>query len=271
MSAPRSSAILLFFASLSVACEAAQEAPRVQLEVVVDARPLAPEINALGYEITLDGARLASRGLVFTVAGEASQSGALAASAASPWRYALDLLGLRRAHAHPGHYQGGEVTGALEGAFAADWFAPTSLGQATLLGGVYTAANFTLARGDAAQGLSSADPLWGHAMWLRGVARRDGQAYPFEARIDAPEDREVVGIPFKVEITPQTVGQLSLRFHLRDPYEGKTPFDGVDFAALPLTDVIQIQAGDEDVEDAYNFIRREVMQHDYFSVELIKD
>lgn len=274
MSAPRLPAMFLSLACLSMACQEAQEAPRAQLEVVVDARPLAPEANDLGYEITLDGARLALRGLVFTVAGEASQSSALAAARGAPatplWRHAFDLL-LPHARAHPGHSQDGEVTGALDGAFVVDWFAPAPLGQATLLGGVYTAANFTLARGDAAGGLAAEDPLWGHAVWLRGVARRDGQAYPFEARIDAPEDREVVGIPFKVEIKHQTVGHLSLRFHLRDPYEGKTPFDGVDFAALPSMDVIQINAGDEAVGDAYNFIRREIMQHDYFSIELMED
>ena len=94
------------------ACSEPSEAPRVELPVVVDASQVVPVTTDLGYEVELSSARIVMDDLLFTVAGEVH--------AASLWRPVSEFV-VPTAYAHPGHYQGGEVSGELLGTFVVDW------------------------------------------------------------------------------------------------------------------------------------------------------
>lgn len=246
------------------ACSPAQEAPRVVLPVVVDVAGMAPFTTDKGYTITLTEARVALKDVVFTIAGEAH--------VASSWE--LPRLGdwlIPPAQAHPGHYQGGEVTGELVGSFVVDWAREGGrvLGDATLLGGRYTAANLTFDRG-ALGPLPAGDALIGHTALLAGTATRDGQQIRFSILLDAPEGRVLVGAPFEATLSADTAGTLGLRFTPRDELEGDTLLDGVDFQALDADadHTVHIAPDLPAVEDAYNTARRAFMTHDHYAVHL---
>lgn len=246
------------------ACSGPQEAERVELQVVTDGSELRAVTTDLGYQVELASVSIAANDLKFTIAGEIH---------ASFWRGLSDAL-VPPAHAHPGHYQGGEVTGELPGHFILR-FAPgqeREVGTAILLAGKYRAANLTLsyASSDDA-GMTEGDPLAGHSAVLAGTASRDGVTLDFEVVIDSPEGRELVGIPFDEEITAPGERTLALQFLPRDPLEDDTLFDGVDFAALDRDAdghvAIDSSASDAATVAAYNAIRRVFQTHDHFSVQ----
>lgn len=247
----------------SVACSDAQEAERVALPVVVDNSGMRPVQTDLGYDVTLNEARLVVDDLQFTIAGEAH--------AASVWQRLGDLM-VPAAHAHPGHYQGGDVTGELPGHFILDLIAGNlaPLGLAELIVGDYHGSNFTFGRATAADGLPEGDRLLGHTAHLLGRATRDGDSHTFRVEIDAPLDRQLVGAPFDVAIGAQS--QLTLGFELMtlDPLEGDTLFDGIDFAALPLSDghvELTATSGDSASVDAHDNLRRTLLTHDHFKID----
>jgi hypothetical protein len=244
------------------ACSDAKEADRVELRVATDGAALTLVTTDLGYEVELSSARMAARDLKFTIAGEVH---------ASLGRWLANLL-IPAAHAHPGHFQGGEITGELRGSFILR-FTPGEvheLGSATLLVGTYKAADVTLARADNTQ-VDAGDPLLGHTAALRGVATREGTRHEFEVLLDSPEGRELVGIPFEQRISLDTRDALMLRLSPLDPLEMDTLFDGVDFAALDADGDGSIQitpdVSDEATVAAYNTIRRAFQTHDHFVVQ----
>jgi hypothetical protein len=255
-------------------CEA-REAPRVELPVVVDGSGLEPLTTDLGWTVALSEARVAIGDVVFTTAGELHGE-----RRPSP---AARLLGvvIRRAHAHPGHYQGGEIIGELPGAFILDFLAGDGeeLGLATLIVGDYTAANFGLRRAGAAE-LEHGDPLVGHTAILRGTATAPGepaQVVEFSITLDSPLDREIVGVPFEFAAREDPQAILALRLLSADPFEGKQLFDGVDFAALDEADgqadglLELVDPGttpelDAALAAAYHRIRRAFQSHDFFEV-----
>lgn len=259
--------LLLAVTSLG-ACEA-REAPRVELEVVSDGSGVHPVTTDLGWTVSLSEARVAIADLRFTTAGEVHDR--------QPKRTGELLLGLMlgRAHAHPGHFQGGEVIGELPGDHILDPFAiEPSLGVATLIVGDYSAVDFELRRADE---LDGDDPLAGHSMWLAGTATRDTVEIAFTAAIDSPIGRELVGAPFEVTISDGDERVLGLRLLIEDPYEGDSVFDGLDFAALDaadgaidgvvaLIDPERAPAQAEALGDAYNLLRRTLQTHDHFDV-----
>lgn len=246
--------------SVLAACADPSEPPRVELPVVVDASGIVSVTSDLGYEVDVVSARIAMDGLVFTVAGEAH-------TASLPARIAH--LFVPAAHAHPGHYQGGEVTGEMPGAFVVEWPADDGreLGVATLLAGTYTAANFEFARAGAAQP-GGDDPLTGHTAIISGTAAKDGVTTSFTLVVDSPEGRELVGAPFEADVRSGSRGALHFVFHTMDPNEGDTLFDGIDFAVLDADGdgVLEVAPDDADVEDAYNTFRRNLQTHDHYAV-----
>jgi hypothetical protein len=253
----------LGLAMSGIACSDAEEAERVALPVVVDNSGMTPVQTDLGYLVTLSEARLVVDNLQFTIAGEAH--------AASVWQHLADLV-VPAAHAHPGHYQGGDVTGELPGHFILDLIAgnPAPLGMAELIVGDYHASNFTFGQAAPADGLAEGDPLLGHTAHLVGVATKDGNNHRFQVEIDAPRDRQLVGAPFDVAIDRQS--QLTLGFELMtlDPLEGDTLFDGIDFGALPLSDGrvdLTATSGDDAVVDAHDNLRRTLLTHDHFKID----
>ncbi|MEM6962150.1 MAG: hypothetical protein AAF550_10495 [Myxococcota bacterium] len=246
------------------ACGDLEEVPRVELPVVVDPGGIERSTSDLGYEVMLTGARAMIENLAFTIAGEAH--------ARSLRRHVSDLF-VSSAYAHPGHFQGGDVTGEFRGRFQLNWLnadAP-ELGRATLLVGTYASANFTFIQATEDDGLAVEDPLLGHTAVLEGVAMRDARAVAFTAIIDSPEGRELVGAPFEFEVRQSSTEQLGIRLLTLDPFEGDTLFDGVDFFALDEDADgslrIDAQATSPELIDAYNRLRRTFQTHDHFSVD----
>lgn len=224
--APGSLAVLGLCALALSGCSG-EEATRVSLPVHVEASDLAPVETDRGYTVELSEARLVVSDLKFAIAGEEH--------ARSGWRRVSDWF-IPVAHAHPGHYVGGDVTGELLGHFVTSWLpeAPAPLGVATLLEGDYQSASFAFARATTADGLPEGDLLIGHTALLRGVAARAGEQRDFLIRLDAVDGEELVGLPFEAGVRagqPQAIG-----FELvpENPLERATLFDAVDFARLPL-------------------------------------
>ncbi|MCA9681432.1 MAG: hypothetical protein KC457_04485 [Myxococcales bacterium] len=251
-----------------VAC-APSEAPRVDLPVIVDGSGVVPVTNDLGWTVELSTARVAIRDLEFTTAGEVDER------RFEPGAWLLGLL-LPSAHAHPGHYQGGEIVGELPGDFVLDFVAGNgeTLGVATLIATDYTAANFELRRADE---LATDDPLHGHTAWLAGTASKDGQQIAFTVAIDSPIDRELVGAPFETTVTVDSDFSIGLQLLTLDPYELDTLFDGLDFATLDLADGVddgQLDLVDPELvldqpqalQDGYNLLRRTFQTHDHFDL-----
>lgn len=243
-------------------CGDPTEAVRVQLPVMVDASGLAPVTTDLGFTVELTEARLAFERLVFTVAGEVH--------AGSLMRTLGDAL-VPSAYAHPGHYEGGEVTGELPGAFVVDWAKDDGrvLGEATLIAGAYTASNFTFARADAEQ-LAAEDMMLGHTAVLSGTAARGETQIAFTVIVDAPEGRVLVGAPFEAEVGEGSTGTLRLQLDLTDPLEADTLFDNLDFSLLDEDGDGALVLGPDrpQGEEAYNLIRRTLLTHDHYRVRL---
>jgi hypothetical protein len=247
-------------------CSESQEAKQVELPVVTDGEGLMPVTTDLGYEVELVSARLAADNLQFTIAGEAHTSF---------WRQVSDAL-VPVAHAHPGHYQGGEVTGELPGHFILRFARgeAQAVGTATLLIGTYHAVNLTLAHASASDVEEEGDPLLGHSAVLTGSATKDGVTIDFEVLIDSPAARDLVGIPFDAEITELGKPTLALRLSTRDELEDDTLFDSLDFAALDRDAdgrvLIEPTAADAADIAAYNTIRRVFQTHDHFSLHALR-
>lgn len=266
----RHSAVAFAAVLVAFGCQAS-EAPRVELPVVADGSGIEPITNDLGWTITLTSARVAMADIRFTTAGEVHEG-----RNASLGAWVLALL-LPSAHAHPGHFQGGEVIGELPGEFVLDFVdgSGAELGVATLIVGRYTAADFVFRRARAEE-LAADDPLAGHTAVLSGSASKDGQTIEFSALIDSPEERELVGAPFDHEIEQDAEYSLGLRLLTRDPNEQDTLFDGLDFAALDASDsttgsVTLIDPAldpelPEALQEAYNQLRRTFQTHDHFDV-----
>jgi hypothetical protein len=251
-------AVVLF--SLEGCGQDAQEAPRVEVPVHIDGARAKAVTTDLGYEVELDAAEVALRDIEFTVAGEVHT----ASFGEHLWR-----LVVGKALAHPGHYQGGEVTGELLGTFIVDWLGGDGdmLGTATLLPGTYRAVNFTLERAARAD-VPTASELIGHTAHFRGTARKAGETTRFEAFIDSPEGRQIVGVPFEANVTKSFSKRAVFGLVLRDPEEDDTLFDGLDFAALPAAEdglvSIAPDAEDPQLSAAYDLLRRTFQTHDHF-------
>lgn len=262
--------IILAFGVTLTGCNEPNEAPRVELPVAVSADGVTTVTNDLGYEIEVTEARMAFNSLGFTIAGELHTQ--------LPWKRLTNAI-ISNAYAHPGHYSGGEVTGELPGEFVVDWLQEDGrqLGTATLLGGTYTGANFTFARGSSDH-LADDDPLIGHTAIFSGFATREGVSIPYNIVVNSPEGRVLVGAPlttpdgtpgdFKATIDGSSSGTLRIQLDIEDPIEHHTLFDGIDFAELSpdANGVIHIAPDNAATEDAYNLFRRTFQLSDFYIV-----
>lgn len=237
---------------LLASCTPSQEAAHVKLAVAVDGSQLVDAVSDLGYAVHLDAARLAIGDLEFTIRGE------MHGATASLWGLVIPT-----AWAHPGHYAGGDVTGELPGAFVLDFLAGdgATLGEAELIVGDYNGCNIHLRRADE---LPEGDPLRGHTAYFAGTATRDGVTIAFTAALDADDGAQVVGAPFEDDVTVTSQGPLRLQLLARDPIEGLTLFDGLDFAALDADGdgSLTIAPGDA----AHNIFRRALPTHVFYDV-----
>lgn len=243
-------------ATIFTGCTPADESPRVALPILIDSSQTQQVITDLGYQVSLSEARVALGPLVFTVAGEVHASRSL-------W----DLI-VPSAHAHPGHYQGGEVIGELPGTFVVNWANEDGreLGSSELITGDYSAANFTFVLADSPM-VNSDDPMMAHTSMFKGVAKKDGREVSFTILAEAPEGRELVGAPFSAKIDAQTSGHIDFRFHTLDPVEGDTLFDGMDFLALDDDGDGAWTLSPDTSNEIYNTFRRTLLSHDHYSFE----
>jgi hypothetical protein len=173
------------------------------------------------------------------------------------------------AHAHPGHFQGGEIMGELLGKFVIDLYGDATqlLGQATLLTGTYESANFSLSRATPDDALTAGDPLLGHTAELLGVARKDGRETSFVALIDSPEDRMITGVPSELRVAGTSTSGLRLRLLLRDLEEQDTLFDDIDFTTLDARGDGSVELREGVNTPAYEQLRRTLQTHDHFVME----
>lgn len=247
---PRRSLALVVLA----ACAPSQEAVRVELPVRVGDAALPEFTTDLGYRVALTRARISVQDLEFTVQGEMHAS-----LGARLWRQVVPS-----AWAHPGHYAGGDVTGALPGAYVLSWPGDgDELGVAELLTGDYHGLNFGFR---AADELADGDPLRGHVAVFEGAASRDGEDIPFLIALDVDAGAQMVGAPFDHVIDEGAAGVLTLDLVVADPASGATLFDGVDFAALPREEGATLEVGPG--EEAHNIARRAIQSHVHYAVTL---
>ncbi|RDV36459.1 hypothetical protein DV096_18570 [Bradymonadaceae bacterium TMQ3] len=242
---------VLAAALLLSACGESRPPVQVQLPVIVDASGLANTSTDLGYTIALTETQVAMRDLVF-LTGEVEHT--------SLPRRAYDLL-VPSALAHPGHSEGGEVTGELAGSFEVDWSVEGAreLGQATLLVGDYTSASLTLGR------LSSAPET---SIRLAGTATRAGEAVDFSFEVAAPEGRAITAIRFEDTLleSPGEGAHLRFRMVLDEVFGEGHLFDGVDFEELATEGILSF--GPTDGDPIYLEVRRRLLSHDHIEFQL---
>jgi hypothetical protein len=235
-----------------VGCSGSEEAATVVLPVATSASALAPATTDLGYTVQVSEIRIAVSTVQFTIEGETHTDTAKQASSVLP-------------PPHPGHSAGGEVTGELPGDFVLVWNGATQplLGNGTLIVGDYHGANFAFRAADARDSLPAGDPLIGHTFHVVGSIGKGGTTKPFTAVLDVEPDSEVIGAPFEDVVTEASTETLALEFYPTDPFEGDTPFDGVDFFQLPeAAGAIAIAPG----STAHNISRRAIQTHDHYAV-----
>ncbi len=236
-------------------------APRVELDIVVDASGIVEHDNDLGYHIELTRCRVALADIELTTDGEMH---------ASLGQRALDGIHdffVPSAYAHPGHAAGGEIVGELPGRFVFDWREDGRvLGLATMLVANYSGANFGLSRAEATDGLDPDDPIIGHTFDIAGTATLDGVTVTFEVVLDQDEGRQIIGVPLDLTVDEDTEEAIGLSLAIVDPVESDTVFDGVDFHAL-----------DDDADghvvlvpetEAYNRVRRQLQAHDHYLTQV---
>lgn len=236
-------------------CAPSQEAVHVDLAVDLDASTVDESTNDSGWAVTLTGARIAASDVQFTIQGEMHQSTA--------W---LDGWLVRTAWAHPGHYAGGDVTGELVGNFVFDWISGDGmeLGVADVLTGDYNGFNFTFRRAGAGD-VDADDPLLGHTAHFTGTARKGGAEVEFTAVLDVNEETQMVGAPFELTVTAETMAKIGIQLEATDPVESKSMFDGLDFAALDEDGDGQVAI--EPGSAAHNIFVRTIQSHVHYNAE----
>jgi hypothetical protein len=241
--------------ALLAGCGSGSEVAEVEMPVEVSSDGMGPATTDLDYTVTVSGLRTALLDVAFTVPGDGIDT------ALAPLRGpggAPDL-------GHPGHASSGDVTGELPGEHLIDWTADgASLGTATLLAGDYSGVNFRFRRAHAGDGLPAGDPLLEHSVYVEGTASKGGVDIAFDAVLDVDETYELIGVLFDHSVTAGDPAHLRFEIHTSEPYEGKTLFDGIDFATLDQDGDgrVAIRPGDE----AHNKLRRTIQSHDYYVV-----
>jgi len=193
-------------------------------------RPLA---NAVGWTVSLSKALVAT-GNLYYFDGATIFSAAPGAPArdrhASPLRDgAVDLLGVRRAFAHPGHYVPGTARGQLLVGSSIDLLADNSLGSGDGVSGITRSATFSFQ--SPAVG-AFAGELGAHVAVLEGTATKGGESRTFRAEIDAADVANtrnlpvVEGCPFE-EVDMEADGAVTLTVKV------SLWFDQAEFDATP--------------------------------------
>lgn len=228
------------------------------VEVPTRIAPLSESGDAtdLGYEVTLTRVDLASGAILFTRNGEIHT--------ASLWQRVRETL-VSTAHAHPGHGQGGEVTGEALGPWVLRFSEAdgAAFATASLAPGAYDGADLSFVSAGEEHGVSPDDPLYGSSVYLEGEAEREGITYAFSASVGNMAGQSSVGIPFDASVDGS--GVIELHVLVKNPFEEETLFDAIDFEALDTdTDgFVSLNESDE----ATNRLRRALLSHDFYLFE----
>ncbi|MGC4087666.1 MAG: hypothetical protein QM756_07175 [Polyangiaceae bacterium] len=139
-------------------------------ELSLDESASAPFVTPLGWTVSLDRALISSGELHYYDGEPPLVFNAPSRHPASPlW----DFVGLRLAHAHPGHYQAGNALGEMLEAASEDLSAgPVTLADGGGVSGTYRSGSFGF---HAPPVGSVADALAGHVALASGVATKDGE------------------------------------------------------------------------------------------------
>ncbi|MCC6217570.1 MAG: hypothetical protein IT376_22115 [Polyangiaceae bacterium] len=174
--------LLLAVASPSGCAEAPPEAARrVTLTSVVRARSLAPFLNAAGWTVQVTRAIVSLGPLYY-------HSGAPVVARLRPWWIGL---GVRIAHAHPGHYVQGEVLGESLTERVVDLAqGPIVLGAGEGVTGTARSARLTFSEAPSGE---LARALAGGVVRIEGTAERDGAVLEFGATVSASDLRDSTG------------------------------------------------------------------------------
>lgn len=247
------------------ACSAPQEAQQVELVVETDATELRRVSTNLGYSVELTEARITVRDLTFALGGDLLSRNSL--------HHAYDWL-VPSALAHPGHFEGGDVTGQLPERLLLDYLPgqDKALGTATLLVGDYRSANLIFCRATSSDLEQKDDPLLGHTAIFRGTARKDDSTLEFEALVAIEEGTALVGMLFEARIDGSSAQRLRVQLLTLDEVEGDTLFDDIDFALLDdnhdghLT-IAPAKATDTE-SDAHSTLKNALLVHDHYAIQL---
>lgn len=248
----------LLLCALTSACTDTTRPPAQLTLPVVVAHAAPGEVTTdLGYRVELTSARMTWEEMAMTVDGEPH--------IASSWLELFSALMVPDVQAHPGHHQGGVAMGRLAGEFEIDWVkdAGRHLGDARLVEGEYSAANFTF--GSTLD--EGSTPLTSE---LTGRATREGRVVEFTIRVLAPHKRALVGAPFQAKLSAATRGELVFGLHMTDPVEGDTLFDGLDFEQLDEDHdgSVTLTPGETAHQEMYHTFRRALLSHDHYSLHL---
>src|SRR5690554_1763706 len=251
----RSAPLMLGAVLLTLVGCAETKETRYMDAVPIATAPLASFTTALGYEVELKRVELALEAQYFTRFGEAHQ--AQGTLPVLDWAFST-------AWAHPGHSQGGEVTGEAAGPSTAvflpassDDTSPAPFSHAQLAAGDYDAVDFVFGR------LENSPE---HSMILEGVALKDDDTHPFLFHVTQDVGRQVIGIPFDATVNSERPLRLHFdgqsRFEVGGAYP--TVFDTLDFA----TDIQWKTQDGADVMVAepgtLNRLRGQLQKHDYY-------
>lgn len=180
-------------------------------EIVADDGVEAPFVNAFGWSIQLSKALISVGPLYFFDGAPIfSKLELLPSEPTSPWQ---DVLGLRVAHAHPGHYQQGNAMGQVLGSTAVD----LALGATPMIDGDGVTGSYRSGRfswvfpavGPEAAGLGTA------AILVEGSGTKDGKTRIFrmiatkEDVLDSYNEPKIDGCAFQ-ETDVQGSGTVSV-------------------------------------------------------------
>lgn len=154
--------------------DSATSGQRVALETRVELMPGAGSFTtAAGWDVTLTKA-VVSTGAFYYFDGPPPLVRRPSNQARRLRQLALGTLGLRRASAHPGHYEAGNALGQMLESWSVDLLAgPSDLPPGEGVTGTYRSARFTFTDPGAGP---MASELEGHAALVEGRAERAGEA-----------------------------------------------------------------------------------------------
>jgi len=249
-------------AALSGGCGSeSREAREIEVPVVVDPAASDPVETDEGWKVVVEALWMSLRDLAFTTEGR------MHAARSAPGGRLIDWV-VPAARAHPGHRAGGDVIGELNGTWTVDWLdsGRRALGDATMLEGEYNGANFGFGEIDPDAAGEPPESAVGSAIYLRGTAEKGDRRVAFEAAIEQPEDRRVIGAEMSYEVSGETGDRLVLRAAPEEPEEGDTWFDGIDFAGLE-DDRDDGPARIAEGESAYNRLQKAFRRHEHYRIE----